>query len=397
MIKRGVFLFSALSAFAGSALGQMDSVQPMPTNLQTNRWVSVEAMQFSVKSAPLLPTLTTFPPGTPSASAGSGGALGVPGTIVLSPDQLDYGHFGGGRLTLGGWLNSNQRFGLEATGFILGNRSAGFSTTSSGSPPLRVPFINVPPGDGFPLGASSFVLADQGFARGSQFINSSLHFWGAEGDGLYHVVNKEALNMSLMVGFRYLDLNESLSIVSNETLTPIGFDDAFTASDSFSTRNQFYGVDLGVKAQSTAGRFDALLLAKVALGDNHQTVSVNGRNSVIGFGESPAFSPVGGIFAQSTNIRQKSSDEFAVVPEMKLQLGYMVTRRIHAFVSYDFLYLSDVVRPGNQIDRTLNLTSNAAITGVSAPTLMGAPRPEPLSNDSSFWAQSINAGIEFLF
>jgi hypothetical protein len=42
--------------------------------------------------------------------------------------------------------------------------------------PLRVPFSNVPPGAGFPLGSSSFVLADPGFAAGGQVISSSLQF-----------------------------------------------------------------------------------------------------------------------------------------------------------------------------------------------------------------------------
>jgi len=59
--------------------------------------------------------------------------------------------------------------------------------------------------------------------------------------------------------------------------------------------------------------------------------------------------------------------------------------------------VSNVVRPGNQIDTTLNLTSNAAISGVSPPTLTGAARPEPLFNGSSFWAQGINVGVAYEF
>jgi hypothetical protein len=147
-------------------------------------WVSGGGLLWSVKAAPLPPILTTFDAGSPSATTGFGGALGVPGTAVLSPDHLNFGPFGGGRFTLGHWLESDPRFGLEAGGFFLGSNSSGFSQTSDGSVPLRVPFSNVPPGAGFPLGSSSFVLADPTFASGGQVIHSSLQFWGIEANGL---------------------------------------------------------------------------------------------------------------------------------------------------------------------------------------------------------------------
>jgi hypothetical protein len=218
-----------------------------------------------------------------------------------------------------------------------------------------------------------------------------------EGNVLLHAVVKEQRTLSLLAGFRYLDLQENLSIVSAENL--IGLSGTFTGTDFFGTRNQFYGGQLGLQSQSRSGRFDSTMIAKVALGDDYQTVTVNGYNTVTGsaFGVSPGTTP-GGIFAQSTNIGQRYRNDFCVVPEVQLQLGYNVSSRIRAFVGYDFLYMTDAVRPGNQIDRTLNFTSNSAISGVTPPaTLVGAPRPEPQFNGSGFWAQGINIGIDFKF
>jgi hypothetical protein len=103
--------------------------------------------------------------------------------------------------------------------FFLGNQSAGFSSASSGTPSLRVPFNNVPPGAGFPLGSSSFVLAARGFAAGGQAIGASLQLWGAEGNVLYHLGQRGSFDVSLLGGIRYLDLREGLTIVSTETLT----------------------------------------------------------------------------------------------------------------------------------------------------------------------------------
>lgn len=382
-----------LSAFSAAVAADLPwKARPKPPPAPT-WWVSGGALLWSVKAAPLPPTLTTFTPGSPSALTGAGGALGIPGTIVQSPDHLNYGPFGGGRFTLGHWLESDPRFGLEADGFFLGSKSTGFSQTSDGSVPLRVPFSNVPPGAGFPLGSSSFVLADPGFAAGGQVISSSLQFWSIEGNGLYHAYSGPGLSISVIAGLRYLDLREGLSIVSTENLLAPGTG-SFTGTDNFSTRNQFFGAQLGVKAEQQFGRFDGSVVAKVALGDNYQTVSINGNSVASGFGSPPATAS-GGIFAQATNICQQTRNQFAVVPEAQVQLGYTISSGIRLFVGYDFIYLSNVVRPGDQIDTTLNLTGSPVISPGS--TLTGAARPMPLFNGSSFWAQGVKFGASYLF
>jgi hypothetical protein len=361
----------------------------------TTWWASAEALIWSVKSAPLPPTLTTFAPGSLSATTGSGGELGVPGTIILSPSQLGYDVAPGGRFTLGHWLDPNQTWGLEGEGFFLGSQSAGFSDTSGGTPPLRVPFTNVPPGAGFPIGSSSFVLAEPGFASGGQVVSSSLQLWGLEGNGIYHALNFRPVSVSLLGGIRYLDLREGLTIASSESLLPPFAGSSFTGTDNFATHNQFVGPQIGAKAETEIGRFDGSVLGKVAFGDNYQTVSANGTSSVTGFGL-PAGTTPGGIFTQATNIGTRMRNQFAVVPEVQVQLGYRVLDRVHLFVAYDFLYVSNVVRPGDQIDTTLNLTGNPAISGPGA-VLTGAARPAPQFNNSSFWAQGANLGLRYDF
>jgi len=260
-------------------------------------WVKGEALVWSVKSAPLPPTLTTFAPGSLSAITGAGGDVGVAGTTILSPDNMRFDPLAGGRFTLGHWLDPNQSLGVEGAGFFLGSRNAGFSETSGGAPPLRVPFTNVPPGAGFPLGNSSFVLADPGVAAGGQVISSSLQFWGAEGNAIFHAFNARTVNVSLLAGVRYLNLSEGLTIASTETLLPPFAGNTFTGTDSFGTRNQFFGGQVGAKAETQYGRFDGSLLGKLAFGDNYQTVSVNGSSAVSGFGFPPGSVTPGGIFA----------------------------------------------------------------------------------------------------
>ena len=71
-----------------------------------------------------------------------------------------------------------------------------------------------------------------------------------------------------------------------------------------------------------------------------------------------------------------------------------ITSHWRAFVGYDFMYWSQVVRPGNQVDRNINL-SQSAVFGSGA--LTGPAYPMPLFNRSDFWAQGLNAGLEFRF
>jgi len=356
-------------------------------------WVSGGGLAWAVKGAPLPPTLTTFAAGSASATTGFGGELGVPGTTVLSPDHLGFGAFGGGQLTIGRWLQSDQRVGLEVGGFFLGSRNAGFAQSSNGAIPLRVPFVNVSPAAaGFPLGAASFVLADPGFASGGQTIGASLQLWGLEGNALYRAYGGQGFTVSLLGGLRYLDLRERLSIVSTENLlTAAG---SYTGSDYFSTKNQFVGAQLGVKAERQFGQFDGSAVAKLALGDNYQTVSINGTSAVSGFGLPSGVTP-GGIFSQATNIGQRTRNAFAVVPEAQLELGYRMQSGIRFFIGYDFLYVSNVVRPGDQVDTTLNLSGNPAL--VPGSTLTGAARPSPMFNSSSLWAQGVKIGASYQF
>jgi hypothetical protein len=135
----------------------------------------------------------------------------------------------------------------------------------------------------------------------------------------------------------------------------------------------------------------------VALGENFQTVSINGNMLVAGTGffVPPGVTP-GGIFSQITNMGRHTRNVFAVAPEAQLQLGYTTPIGIRFFVGYDFLYISDVMRPGNQIDGTINFTGNPAIAGPGA-MLTGVARPLALLNGSSFWAQGINIGASYRF
>jgi hypothetical protein len=383
------------SALSATGVGA-DPFAYQPTAGGQRAWASAEALLWWVKSMPLPPTLTTFTPGSPSAVIPFGGVLGARGTIVLSPRDMIENPLVGGRLSAGMWLGDAQNVGLEVGGLLTATQVQRNSVQSSptGVPDLRVPFFNPSAASGFPPGNTSFVLAIPGFANGGQILTAGTRLWGTDATALFRVVHRENLSVSLLTGFRYLDLQEDLSIVSRESLVGAGLFGTFIANDNFSTRNQFYGSPLGVRAEALFGRFFTSVRADVALGDNHESVSVTGVSTVFPPGKTPITTP-GGIFAQGTNIGRQTHDGFAVVPEVRVRFGMYVTPTIRAFVGYDFFYISEAVRPGDQLDHVINFTGNPAVSpGIP---LTGAARPAPMFNQSDFWAHGVNFGVQFRY
>ena len=80
-----------------------------------------------------------------------------------------------------------------------------------------------------------------------------------------------------MTGFRYLQLNDSLG-VTETLLAPGGA--GIIVNDSFGTRNNFYGGQLGLRGQYQCGGFFVNGTAKLALGTVYQTVNINGASVV---------------------------------------------------------------------------------------------------------------------
>jgi hypothetical protein len=111
--------------------------------------------------------------------------------------------------------------------------------------------------------------------------------------------------------------------------------------------------------------------------------------------------PAGGLLALSSNIGHFSRDRFSVVPELGLTVGYNITCHMRVFVGYNFLYMSNVLRPGDQIDPILdarkipNFVKLAPTSAAATSTLPISVHPTVPFNEANFWAQGVNCGLEF--
>jgi hypothetical protein len=345
---------------------------------------------------PLL-TTTSNPTATPVA------AFNDPNTTVLLGNQdLGGGIHQGGRFTAGFRLDDRQLIAVEGSYFFLARKTTVRTAASAGqadSPVLAVPFFDEDAG-----AESTFVLASPGAFAGAAALSLSSRLQGAEIQGVVQACNCDSLCVEVLTGGRFLDLTEKL----NFSTTSVGLSDPNTGLilntvDQFGTRNLFYGWQVGARAGYRWGSFDVGASAKLALGSVHETANLNGF-AVTNFFNAPAGGPFTGVptqtlpgagsFVQPSNLGRLSRDQIAVAPEINVTVGYRLTNSVRVFAGYDFLYLSEVLRPGDQIDRGINFsqTLQSVIAGNAQGT---GTRPATPLTTTDFWAQGIHLGLEF--
>jgi hypothetical protein len=400
-------LFASLFALLGSAalaqppMDPLPLVAPDPFTLPTESvgfleelptaprlWASGEALLWWIQGSPVPAPLVT------SAFADPNAPLGFGQNLLLGGGTLRGEEHGGARFTLGYWLDDEQTVGLEVGGFFLGRSTVSRSVGSPGAPVLATPFFDVTgfttangqPGEAF----ANFT--EPGVTSGSARLSISNQLDGVELNAVLSDVEFGDGRIDYLAGFRTLAFDEQLDFTFSSQGIPgsraAGF--AFTSLDTFHTRSRFYGGQLGIRGQRQLGAWNVSATGKLALGDMHETADVAGSTLTNGVVQP------GGAFAQATNSGRHTRDQFAVIPEAGLTVGYDVSRRLRVFAGYTFLYVSDVARAGNQIDRGLNATQIVGIAGPGA-VLAGPPRPTVDLRDSDLWAQGINFGVQFKY
>jgi len=363
-------------------------------------YASAEYLGWWTKASRLPPLLTTSNGADPTDPVRTG-ALGLPNTQVVYGNNNVAGDFRSGvRLMTGYWFDDERLLGFEVGGFYLQTLTNSFSTGSGGSPGLYRPFLD--PGGvqqvefvavtGIPAQAFGGTLS------GTFSSISKSTMWGAEANLRSCLLCGEDFFIDGIAGFKTLNLNESLTINENPTaisdvLGPGTAGSSFPVQDRFKTNNQFYGGQLGLIGEIRRGPWSLDLKAKLGIGTTAQTVDITGFQLVRSPTGAVTTSLPSGLYAAGTNLGQFTHNAFSVAPEVGLSLGYQVTDHMRAFIGYDFLYWSDVVRPANQIDPVVN--RNIVLIGGPG----GGPvRPAFLGfRAEDFWAQGIKAGIEFRY
>jgi hypothetical protein len=342
------------------------------------------------------------------------GSLGN-GGVPLTRNSLDEGAMSGARFSLGYWLDEEQTLGVEVGGFFLPrqSRTIAFASDMGGNPVLAFRFLDPPVGgvsseDAFTAAVPGIVSAGPpqiGPYSGGVGLTTSTRLWGLEANVPCQAWQCDCVRWQLLAGVRYLDLDESLDLFFERQAipgsgamvffqgTPFPDPSAVSATDSFRTRNQFYGAQVGATGEMNFGRLFFSFGGKLAVGDLHESLSIAGASTLSQPG-SPNITVPGGLFASPSNIGRYTRDEFSVMPEVKLSIGCQVTDSIRLFLGYNLLYLNRVARPGSQFDQIVDTGATVIDPGFTGAT---TTFPRPIFGETSFWAQGLDFGVQFSY
>jgi hypothetical protein len=322
-----------------------------------------------------VPPLVTSPSLAPAAPLG---AMAGGTAVLFGGSEFDTDSHSGYRLRAGLWLNRDHALGIEGSFFFLGKNDGNFMAASNGSAILTVPFVNATT-----RMEDAQVLAMPGVAQGAASSTIETRLWGSEANLRTSLLGGPGGHLDLLAGFRALGLDDNFQFNGvTSSLVPGTMGTAF--QDRFSTRNRFYGGQIGANAEWRWGRLSLDLTGKVALGGTRERVEIGGNNLT------GAVWSTGGFFAQPSNIGTFRRDRFAVVPELGVNVGYQLNEALRVYAGYNFLYWSAVARPGEQIDRVVNQPQVPGVPAVPA-------RPAFVFRGSDFWAHGMNLGLEWRY
>ena len=351
--------------------------------------------------------------------------------VVFGNQEVLDGVRSGGRVRVGYWLDDYGQTAIEGEYFGFGQISTRFVDGGDGTSPIvGRPFIDATTGlnavedVSFPgiSGTvavnieSTFQSAGFGLRRnlccasgntccgdpvtcGSQVGGcGALGCGSGVGEGpCATLFGKGTRHTDVYFGFRWAQLDEGISnpgIQENLLTIPPATvpGTTFQVNDSFATSNNFFGGELGFIWDWEYRRWSFEALSKLGIGSTRQRVSING-STTRQLPDEAAETRSGGLLAQDSNIGDYERNELSVLPQLGVTLGYKLTQRLKLTGGYTFVYWSNVVRPGEQIDLEVNPGN---LPFADPPDADGLPaRPQFSFHQNDFWAHGLSAGLEY--
>ena len=286
------------------------------------------------------------------------GAIGEPGTqLLFGGDRIGERIRPGGRINLGVWIDPYETVGVGLNFYGLGEQTTRFNVSSDGAPLLAIPFFD----PGFVTNALVVAQAGQ---PGSIAIRSSADMFGGD---LYlrgYAMQGYEVRIDWLAGYQTARIDEDLVIAADSPGN-------FFVQDSFATKNEFHGGSLGLSGQWWRGPWVAELFVKVGMGSMRQTVTVTGLNDL---------GQIGGLFVEGVDVAEFKRSHFAVVPETSLKVGYNLNPNARVSLTYSYIYFSNVVQPGDQID-----------------TVVGDGLDSAAFADHGYWAHGLGLSLDWRF
>ncbi len=382
------------------------------------------------------------------------------GTAQNAPgnNTVQFGDQPGMRFNLGYWLDSDECFGIDASYFRMWKRTNNFYNSAAnpnqgigtGFADQEVIDLGVIGAAGGQAGSAApttvglsvpvFVAAS---TQTSLLGTISNETWGMDYNARCRVCYFGCLTLDLLGGFRYLDVDERLNASQNIILTaanvpaapafpvqsvvqgvvagsiattlnngislPASASFMGTTTDFIDAHNRFYGAQFGASFDwRVAGALYVNGFTKIAVGDMRETFNLRGFTSqIVPDAARPnnpgiATTPGGSFVGPLDNNTERHFDRVCLVPQVNLNVGYEITDNIRVHVGYDYIYISAMARPVDQLTRSFSTT--ALSLGNNTGSLLNnntqsinifAPGFK-VHNDQS-WIYGINMGVDILY
>lgn len=351
-------------------------------------WGRAEYLVWWGRGARTPALVTTSPDGTAPDVAG----ILPDAQVVYGNERINREGRSGGRFTLGYWCDPCYELGIENTFFFVGNPNDSFFASSTGSPILALPFFNTNPTTGDPR-QDALLRAYPDLVSGDIHIVAGRNVVGNDVNVRRAVYVDCCRRIDLLGGYRYFRMGERLNMFTNTTSlsddsgAPTGT--TFAIQDLFNTVSNFNGGQLGLNFQYTRCCWTLDVMAKLAIGGVAQRVVINGSTVRTLPGEDPE-SFTGGVLALASNIGTYKETRFGILPELDVNLRYQWSPLWTVNLGYTFMGLTNVVRPGDQIDTNLDPDQ-------FPPPVAAGTSPAFSFHDSDMWLQGLNFGIECNF
>lgn len=377
---------SALSATSPTLLVEEPSLREDEAALASGPrsyrvWAGMEYLLWWMKPVCLKPYVLMA--GNPADKVP--GAIGQPGTSpILGNHKFEYGPTSGIRPSLGMWLTPDQDMAVVVEGIILEQAQAnqGFAS-ANGSPATYIPFQ-------LPTNAQSALpFTVPGVVAGSTLETGMSRLWGVESDFSYRFTQERGgtlLAATFLAGFRYLDLTDHVTMANELHMVA---DPSMMANGlaTFTTRNQFYGPQVGTRLAATRGRWTGEFLWKMAMGATHQVRDVSGTPLLMSTAGT-ALLP-GPFLALPSNLGRETADRVTLLPEIALRGRWQITDLISLSLGYSLIYWNKVLCPGDQMDSHVNPTQ----LPFKGP-VVGDAVPAPLFVHTDYFAQGLDLGLQ---
>jgi|GEM_PF-5219091 len=363
-------------------------------------WVRADYLIWYEKDADVIPLATT--------SSGFGADPGELLALSAAETRVVFGDGGVGdnpvdglRLELGAWLDAAQTSGIMGRYFEVGDRLSEFSASQNDFGFLGIPFVNTDIGSagGAGLGpgedAVELTVPNERNGQIAIAISGDVRNW----EVLFRRLSETGCNYrrDWLYGYRNFSLSETMTLTASTILTtppngsivPAG--SVSTFRDAFDVENRFHGLDLGMTGHYHQGPWSMDYMAKFALGIMTSEVDIDGSVSntipaAVAGGTPSTSRLIGGLFSQESNIGLHDESNFAVIPELNLNIGYGVTPNLNLTAGYTFIWVSSVARAGD-MDRAVDEGLFFDLDPING------NRPRPSINTDTYFIHGINVGL----